>query len=188
MRLEEIISPFIHANCTCGDVIKYFSTENGIEPPFPKGPYYPLALYFINDVDKKNFIKGFIDENGKKQEPDKGDSEYKKWLKDIIEEWNLEKSIVLKKLSEVYTTKSELEEFVFLKGETDKQHPEYNQKWHFLISYWGYREFHTRHPEVKVNPKITKLTQKGTNYTADNRSPFSQCPEGKLWFNYCKEK
>lgn len=188
MRLEEIISPFIHTDCTCEDVIKYFSAENGAEQPFPKGPYYPLALYFINDADEDSPIPGFFNKKGKKQKPDEGDIEYKKWLKDIIEEWNLEKSIVLKKLSEVYTTKSELEEFVFLKGETDKQHPEYNQRWHFFISYWGYREFHTRRPEVEVSSEITELAYDGTNYIANKRSPFLKCPEGKLWFNYCKEK
>ena len=177
IRLEDFLSDsFIRADYTCNDVINYFNPKDGVKSPEPGGSYYHLAKYFIEETYKYKTA---------------GDIKYKHWLKDIIDGGEFEKSIVLKKLSEFYT-KAELEKFVFLEDEADKEHPEYNQKWHFFISYCGYREFATRYPEAKVkkneaSPLTVIETGNKKKYMICKGSPFTgryPCHEGILWYNH----
>ncbi len=166
--LELIIEPFRTAEDTYDKVKKYFESGHT-----PKGKYIHLAKYFINEY--------YTYSDQKILYPTESDRNYKKWLKKLIIEENdtSEKSIVLNVLKKQYLTKEELENFVFLNSEADKRNPELNQKWHYFISYWGYREYATRHPEAVNETEGIKLLE--NNYEAHNGNIFGQCEEGRIW-------
>lgn len=160
-NLADIVTPFIHSEDTCKDVEEHFANLKHT----PIGSYGDLANYFIND-DKKHT---------------RCDECYKNWLNDLISSGKERESIILNCLKKEYKTKEALRKFVFsLNGLS----PEYNQKWHFFISYWGYREYVTKYPNNNFD-KITPLNQ---YFEAINQNPFKRCTEGKLWYTYMKEK
>lgn len=51
-----------------------------------------------------------------------------------------------------------------------------NQKWHFFIGYWGYREYITKYPETNTD----KLSPLKNSNEARSRNPFVQGPEEHL--------
>lgn len=155
LKLKNKISGLIYAPETCYEVDGYFKGEN---PPAPEGLYYPLALYFKNDGHSKY---------------SELDVAYKSWLAELIEKGEEENSVVLTCLKECYKQKDELRDFVFL---SNYEKPQYNQKWHFFISYWGYREFVTIFNYTGVT--TLKANCKKSNPT----NPFKSCKEGQLWY------
>lgn len=170
MKLIEIVKPFICSEDTCDEVRDYFESGND-----PKGPYIHLAKYFIDDTYPIH---------------SKYDADYKNWLKELIEDEKENESIILDALKKDYQNKEDLKKFVFL---LDNMSPELNQKWHFFISYWGYREYVTReyfarrnecdNPNKSDDPKqIGGVTLLDKEYVAMEGNPFSKCPEGKLWY------
>ncbi len=156
--LRSNIEPYIHSDNTCDKVEEYFNCGNK-----PAGDYIELANYF----------------RGKDAEIDDADESYKQWLNDLIENDMEKESIVVSALKEHYSNKEDLRKFVF---DLDDIPAKLNQKWHFLISYWGYREYVTKYPESnkegKINPIITTSWKKG--------NPFRGCPEGKIWYDNCR--
>lgn len=155
MKLIEIVKPFICSEDTCDEVRDYFESGND-----PKGPYIHLAKYFIDDTYPIH---------------SKYDADYKNWLKELIEDGRENESIILGALKKVYQNKEDLKKFVFL---LDNMSPELNQKWHFFISYWGYREYATKFFPKKIDG-ITPLIN---GDEAMKGNPFKGCPEGKLWY------
>ena len=159
MNLYQIITPYIKAENTCQQVIEYF--EKGNEPIFDD--YIQLANYFM-------------DENSKH---DPTDVLYKQWIKEIFKNNSWKESVVLQTLlEECYNNdKDKLETFIF---KLEYVSPRLNQKWHFFISYWAYREFVTCcHPKCKI-PEITNPN----NVRPTN--PFRWCVEGKIWYEYAR--
>lgn len=161
-KLVDIIEPFITVPDSCEEVNLYFNEGNQ-----PKGPYFDLARYFKND-----------DFNHSKL-----DAEYKTWIVSMLDqEWEKDiDSVVLNGLKKFYNSKEELERFIFLKDYIDDK-LQLNQKWHFFISYWCYREFITK--TYKSCSHVKELTD---NFEAVNRNPFTHCKEGKLWYNFYKK-
>lgn len=154
-RLDEILEPLVWSENTCKEVEQYFDKGNS-----HKGSYVDLANYFLGKKDAKYT---------------KTDEAYKKWLKELIDTERESESIILSVLKKKYQTKEELYEFVFL---LDDISPELNQKWHFFISYWGYREFITKYPE-KCTAGLTPLTN---GNEAGRANPFNKCTEGRIWY------
>lgn len=157
MELIEIVKPFIYSEDTCDAVIEYF--KNGNEP---KGPYVNLSQYFIN----KNYDKHT-----------KADEAYRKWLEELVETEREGESIIVDCLRKKYQNKECLYRFVFLLNKMDSK---LNQKWHFFIGYWGYREYITKYPETNTD----KLSPLKNSNEARSRNPFVQCPEGTIWYEY----
>lgn len=160
MKLMEIIKPFVYSNETCDEVVKYFKNGNQ-----PQGPYIDLAKYFI-------------DENYDMHS--ETDRAYKIWLKEIIGSERENESIILTALKEKYCQKEYLEKFVF---SLNNMYPELNQKWHFFIAYWGFREYITKYPKDNTD-RLRPL--KNVNKVR-NGNPFRNCYEGKLWYMYVIE-
>lgn len=153
LKLKNKISGLIYTPETCYEVDEHFNRGNE-----PKKEYYPLALYFKNDGRSKY---------------SELDVAYKSWLTELIEKGEEENSVVLTCLKECYKEKDELRDFVFL---SNYEKPQYNQKWHYFIGYWCYKEFVTTHPEVKNVDNIICLKE---NFKTGD---IFRCPEGKLWY------
>ena len=142
-KIERFIKGFGSAPETCEDVEKYFKI-------FLKEDREKLGKY-LETTDYLMLAKYFKDE---KENHSFTDVCYKMWLKNLIDNNREEESIVLSCLKEEYEkqhkdkaeaeakaqVKEDLRNFIFLVNE---ENPEYNQKWHFFISYWGYIEFVT---------------------------------------------
>lgn len=161
MKLTEIVKPFIDSEDTCDTIIAYF--KNGNEP---KGSYVNLSHYFIN----KNYDKHT-----------KSDEAYRKWMKELIDTEREGESIIVDCLRKEYQNKECLYRFVFLLNKMD---PKLNQKWHFFIGYWGYREFITKYPETNID----KLSPLKNGNEARKGNPFKKCPEGTIWYEYIQNK
>lgn len=146
-KIERFIKGFVDAPETCEAVIEHLKHKE------PSGGYFPLAKYFKYGVGNPSFI----------------DICYKMWMANLIYKGRETESIVLSCLKEKYK-KEELENFVFLKN---NEKPEYNQKWHFFISYWGYIEFVTL---FNIECEIKTLYERkkvGNNF---------RCTELKTWY------
>ena len=156
--LRSNIEPYIHADNTCDEVKEYYMQGNE-----PTGQYIKLGEYFRGNDAKK------VD----------ADESYKQWLDDLIENDKVKESIVLAALNKHYGNKEDLRKFVF---DLDDIPAKLNQKWHFFISYWGYREYVTKYPESNKKGKISPITTK----TWKKGNPFNGCPEGKIWYENCR--
>ena len=158
-KVLDIIEPFVETWETCEEVKRYFDKNT------PTGPYYALTQFFQGDKTAAS-----------KSDPDQA---YKEWLEGLLEDGREADSIVLTALKRHYGEKK-LADFVFLQGE---KNPEYNQKWHFFISYWGYREFVTKYPE-----KNNKLKPFQNGDEASDGNPFQRCTEGKIWYESARTR
>ena len=160
-KVIDVITPYANFENTCQDVISYF--ENGATP---QGPYIALAKFF----------------RGSNSDSSKYDMKYMEWLKDLIDNDKEDESIILSTLK-VYYNKDELKRFVF---ELDDMDPRYNQKWHYFISYWGYREFATFITK-EYNKKVAGISIFKNDDEVHNGKLF-QCEELKIWLNKAKNK
>lgn len=160
MKLIEIVKPLLYSEDTCDEVIKYFETGNEAA-----GLYVDLAKYFIDD-DYTNHSEG--------------DKAYKEWLKELIDTDRESESTILNVLKTKYQTKESLKRFVFSLNGMSR---ELNQKWHFFISYWGFREYITKYPENNFN----RLTSLKSGNEASKGNPFKKCTEGKIWYEQMKK-
>lgn len=161
MKIIDIVKPLLYSEDTCDEVIKYFENGNN-----PVGEYIDLAKYFIDENHTNH---------------SKGDKAYKEWLKELIDTERESESIILNVLRAKYQTKESLKSFVFSLNEMP---PELNQKWHFFISYWGYREYITKYPEKRFD----RLKPLINGDEANKGNPFKKCTEGKLWYDHMINK
>lgn len=169
-KIKGFIEDFVDADETCQAVKDHLKHKK------PSGTYFALAKYFKDEKENHSFT----------------DVCYKMWLKNLIDNGREKESIVLSCLKEEYEKKyqdkdadeakakikEELRSFVFL---VHDEKPELNQKWHFLISYWGYIEFITL---FKIDNKIRSLyerTKIGNAFLETKRS----CPELRIWYETC---
>ena len=161
-KIERFIKGLVDAPETCEAVIEHLKYKE------PSGSYFALAKYFKDEKENHSFT----------------DVCYKMWLKNLIDNNRVEESIVLSCLKEEYEKKykdkdeakakakikEDLINFVFLVNE---EKPEYNQKWHFFISYWGYIEFVTLF-NIECGIKTLYERKKvGNNF---------RCTELKTWY------
>lgn len=160
--LAEIVKPFVFATESCEEVKTHFENTN----QKPIGPYIELAKYFKGD-EKANY--------------NEYDEKYKEWLSEQIPKGEKSDSTIISCLSNRYTTEEELRDFVFL---TNCERPEFNQKWHYFISYWGYREFAT---QLK-GKKPLNITLIDNQDKVMDTCPFKKCVEGAMWYDYIKAK
>ena len=160
-RLVDIIKPFISVPDSCEEIKTYFNEGNK-----PKGPYIDLAKFFKQD----SFIHTKLD------------LEFKTWITSMLDqEWEKDTdSLVLNSLKKFYDSKEKLVRFIFLEDYTE-DNLQLNQKWHFFISYWCYREFIT-----KTNKSCSRVKKLTDNFETINRNPFTHCREGKIWYNFYK--
>ncbi|MBR5545212.1 MAG: hypothetical protein IKU66_07030 [Clostridia bacterium] len=162
-KIKSFIKPFVDVDETCEAVIEHLKHN------VPSGSYFSLANYFKNGTGKNTFT----------------DKLYKMWLKNLIDNGRENESIVLSCLKEEYQKKykdkykEELKNFVFL---VNDEKPELNQKWHYFISYWGYKEFYTKLFDkelTKLNMDFEPLSKEFTEL-----DKVFKCEELLEWYKY----
>ena len=155
-KFSDFLEQYSNNPDTYNEIVEYFKS---VSKPIDSD-YYELALYFL-------------DENKNIKLASESDKCYKKWLEDLIKNDKESESVVLSLLKKEYQNKADLEKFIFALNGLDI---ELNQKWHFFISYWGYREYVTLYPENNCGFPVIK----------DNiYNPF-QCKELNTWCDLSK--